>query len=181
VKVVDRHLNGLVLLAPRVHTDDRGSFYESYNKKTFQQLTGFGGDFVQENHSTSAKGVLRGIHYQLPHPQAKLVRCIEGEVWDVAVDLLRSSVTFKEWKGFNLSENNRRQLWIPAGFGHAFVALSDSAQVLYRTTEFWDPSSDRSIRWDDLDLAIDWPLQGRPIVSSKDAEAPGLDDVPLFV
>jgi len=180
VKALDKTLNGVVLLEPTVYTDDRGEFYESYNRKTFEEVTGFEGEFLQDNHSTSVKGVLRGIHYQLPRPQGKLVRCIDGEIWDVAVDLRRSSPTFREWKGYHLSAENRHQLWIPVGFGHGFVALSEITQVLYRTTELWDPECDRSIRWDDPDLDIAWPLESPPTLSAKDTSAPGTNDALLF-
>lgn len=180
MQVVQEALNGVFLLEPTVFEDERGSFYESYNARTFAELTGFAGEFVQDNHSTSARNVLRGIHYQLPNPQGKLVRCIEGAVWDVAVDLRRSSPTFRRWHGFELSEENRRQLWIPTGFGHGFLALSPNTQVLYRTTAFWEPTSDRSIRWDDPDLAIEWPIETDPILSEKDAMAPRSAESVLF-
>lgn len=180
MRVIDEKLNGVVLLEPTVFSDERGSFFESYNRTVFEELTGFSGDFVQDNHSTSIEGVLRGIHYQLPRPQGKLVRCIAGEIWDVAVDLRQSSPTFKEWIGYRLDADNRRQMWIPVGFGHGFVVLSGTAQVLYQTTEQWDAKCDRSIAWDDSDLAIDWPIAGRPLMSDKDASAPTLDEVPLF-
>lgn len=179
MRVLDEALDGVYLLEPTVFDDERGSFYESYNKSTFADLTGFDGEFVQDNHSTSVRGVLRGIHYQLPNPQGKLVRCIEGRVWDVAVDLRRSSRTFKKWWGHELSAENRCQLWIPVGFGHGFVVLSERAQVLYRTTEFWDANADRAIRWNDPELSIDWPT-ANPILSSKDLEAPLLDDSNVF-
>ena len=168
------------LLKPTVFEDARGSFYESYNKLTFADLTGFDGEFVQDNHSTSVRGVLRGIHYQLPKPQAKLVRCVEGKVWDVAVDLRASSPTFTQSRGYELSAENRHQLWIPVGFGHGFLAMSATAQVLYRTTQLWDPKCDRSIRWDDPDLNIAWPGDVSPILSDKDANAPLLSDAQVF-
>lgn len=180
MRAIEDQLNGLVLLEPTVFEDDRGSLYESYSKRTFTELTGFDGEFVQDNHSTSIKGVLRGIHYQLPKPQGKLIRCVEGAIWDVAVDLRRSSPTFGQWKGYELTESNRHQLWIPIGFGHAFVVLSDRAQVLYRTTEIWDPECDRSVIWNDPDIAIVWPIQGEPVLSPRDAGAVLLSEVPLF-
>ena len=180
VRIIEEALNGLALLEPTVFSDERGVFYESYNRAVFEELTGFTGYFVQDNHSTSVEGVLRGIHYQLPKPQGKLVRCVAGEIWDVAVDLRRSSPTFKEWRGYRLDADNMRQMWIPIGFGHGFVVLSATAQVLYKTTELWDAQCDRAIAWDDADLAIDWPIDERPLVSEKDASAPTLDEVPLF-
>jgi dTDP-4-dehydrorhamnose 3,5-epimerase len=178
--VLDRPTNGLVLLNPRTHEDERGSFYESFNKRTFEKITGFRGEFVQENHSTSKAGVLRGIHYQLPNPQGKLVRCIEGEIWDLAVDLRKSSPTFKEWRAYELTAENRHQLWIPVGFGHAFLVQSATAQVIYRTTELWDPGCDRAVRWDDSEIGVEWPLEGIPILSDKDSAASSLEDSILF-
>lgn len=180
MRVVEEALDGVVLLEPTVFGDDRGSFYEAWNQRTFADLTGYQGPFVQDNHSTSAQGVLRGIHYQLPNPQGKLVRCIAGEIWDVAVDLRRSSPTFREWRGWTLSVDNRRQLWIPEGFGHGFVTISDEAQVLYKATAFYDPDGDRSIGWDDPDLGIDWPLDTDPILSEKDERAPTLRESTVF-
>lgn len=180
MKVVDESFDGVTLLEPTVFRDDRGSFYESFNKETFAELTGYDGEFVQDNHSTSVKGVLRGIHYQLPKPQGKLVRCVEGEIWDVVVDLRRSSSTFLHWKGCRLSADNLHQLWVPVGFGHGFVVLSEVAQVLYRATELWDAECDRSIRWDDPDIGIQWPVDFLPIVSDRDSAAPHLVDAPLF-
>lgn len=180
MKVLERALDGTVLMEPTVYEDERGYFYESYNKRTFEQLTGFDGDFVQDNHSTSVRNVLRGIHYQLPHPQGKLVRCIEGEVWDLAVDLRQSSATFGSWRGFLLSAQNRHLLWLPVGFGHGFVVLSPTAQVLYSTTSLWDADSDRAIRWDDPDLDIEWPLASVPLLSDRDRAAPSLGDALLF-
>jgi dTDP-4-dehydrorhamnose 3,5-epimerase len=180
VRIVDQTLNGVVLLEPTIHEDDRGSFYESYNHKTFQDLIGFNGHFVQENLSTSIRGVLRGIHYQLPKPQGKLVRCIDGAIWDVAVDLRRSSPTFRSWKGYELTAENRRQLWIPVGFGHGFIVVSESAQVLYGTTELWDPDCDRAVRWDDPEIAVQWPHEGPPLLSDRDIRAPSLADADVF-
>lgn len=180
MKVVQRVMDGVCLLEPTVFADERGSFYESYNEKTFAELTGFEERFVQDNHSTSSKHVLRGIHYQLPNPQGKLVRCIEGEIWDVAVDLRRGSPTFGQWVGFELTQENKRQLWVPVGFGHGFLVLSEKAQVLYRTTALWDPDSDRSIRWNDPDLSVDWPTTGAPLLSSKDRLAPSLSAAVTF-
>lgn len=180
VRILDQALNGVLLLEPTLHEDDRGSFYESFNSLEFEDLTGFNGIFVQDNHSTSVRGVLRGIHYQFPNPQGKLVRCVEGRVWDVAVDLRQSSPTSAQWSGYELSAENRYQLWIPEGFGHGFLALSDVAQVIYKTTEYWDAVSERSIVWNDPDLGIAWPIEGQPILSNRDSGAGRIQDAVLF-
>lgn len=180
MQVIDKVLDGIMLLEPTVHEDNRGSFFESFNKRTFTEITGFEGEFVQENQSTSVRHVLRGIHYQYPKSQGKLIRCLHGEIWDVVVDLRRSSPTFGEWCGFELTAGNRLQLWVPEGYGHGFLTLSETAQVAYKVTEFFDKECDRSIRWDDSDLAIAWPTDHEPIVSEKDATAPCLADAMLF-
>jgi dTDP-4-dehydrorhamnose 3,5-epimerase len=169
------------VVEPRVFGDARGFFFESFNRKELEAAIGRSLQFVQDNHSLSAKGVLRGLHYQLPHPQGKLVRVVRGEVFDVAVDLRRGSPTFGRWVGEPLSAENRRQLWIPEGFGHGFLVLSDEAEFLYKTTEYWHPEHDRCIRWDDPDLAIAWPSRGgTPIVSEKDARGKPLREAVLF-
>jgi dTDP-4-dehydrorhamnose 3,5-epimerase len=173
-------LPGVLLLAPRFFADARGSFYESYNDAAFTAATGLERRFVQDNHSTSVRGVLRGLHYQLVRPQGKLVRVVRGEVFDVAVDLRRASPTFGRWVGVRLSAEDRRQLWVPEGFGHGFVVTSESAEVLYKTTEYWLPEHERSIRWDDPALGIDWPLDGAPLLAAKDAAAPGLDAAVVY-
>ena len=179
--VTQTTLDGLLVVSPRVFSDNRGFFFESFNRREFRNLTGFDRAFVQDNHSRSAKGVLRGIHYQItPHAQGKLVRCGRGRVWDVAVDLRRGSPTFGEWFGLELSEENKKQLWIPEGFGHGFVALTDGAELLYKTTDYYAPECDRSLRWDDPTIAIDWPLGGEPELSDKDRDAPLLDGADLF-
>ena len=167
---------------PVVHADERGHFYESYNEQVFDAWLGRKVRFVQDNHSTSAKGVLRGLHYQLPPAaQAKLVRVTHGAVFDVAVDIRRSSPTFGEWLGFELSESNRRQLWIPEGFAHGFLALTDTAEVQYKTSAFYSASHDRSIRWDDTSISIAWPLgEDTPSLSAKDAAASTLVDAEVF-
>jgi dTDP-4-dehydrorhamnose 3,5-epimerase len=173
MKVVATALPEVLILEPRVFGDERGFFLESYNARVFREATGLDVAFVQDNHSRSARNVLRGIHYQVVRPQGKLVRAVSGTVFDVAVDLRRSSPTFGRWVGFELSAENHRQMWIPAGFGHAFLVLSEFADFLYKTTEYWHAEHDRSLRWDDPELAIDWPLDGRtPFVSAKDAAAP---------
>jgi dTDP-4-dehydrorhamnose 3,5-epimerase len=174
-------LPAVVAVEPRVFGDARGFFFESFNRRELEAALGRTLDLVQDNHSLSAKGVLRGLHYQLPRPQAKLIRVVRGEVFDVAVDLRRGSPTLGRWTGEVLSAANRRQLWIPEGFAHGFLVLSDEAEVLYKTSEYWHPEHERCIRWDDPELAIAWPPgAGRPILSAKDAAGVAFRDAPLF-
>lgn len=174
-------LPGVRLLEPRVFGDARGFFLESYNRKAFEGEVGRSIDFVQDNHSLSARHVLRGLHYQLPCPQAKLVRVIRGEIFDVAVDLRRGSPSFGRWVGELLSAGNRRQLFLPEGLAHGFLVLSDEAEVLYKASDYYHPEAERCIRWDDPELAIAWPLGGAaPIVSAKDAAGMALRDAPRF-
>ena len=173
-------IDGVLILEPRVFGDERGFFFESFNARLFEELTGRRGDFVQDNHSRSAKGVLRGLHYQIRQPQGKLVRVVGGEVYDVAVDLRRSSPTFGKNFGHRLSAENKLQLWIPPGFAHGFVVLSESADFLYKTTDYWAPAYERCIAWNDPDLAIAWPLEGTPAVSSKDAAGVAFRDAEVF-
>ncbi len=186
MKVIPTALPEVLILEPKVFGDERGFFFESYNRKTFAEDTGLDVEFVQDNHSKSVQGVLRGLHYQLVKPQGKLVRAVAGKVWDVAVDLRRSSPTFKRWVGVELSAENQRLLWVPPGFGHGFVVLSDSADFLYKTTDYWYPEHDRNIAWNDPDLAIDWPLEGlnlpngQPILAPKDAAAPRLVQAEVY-
>lgn len=181
MKVLTTDLPGVLILEPKVFGDSRGFFLESFNQKSWQELTGLDVSFVQDNHSRSGKNVLRGLHYQLPpHAQGKLVRCVVGRIYDVAVDIRRDSATFGKWVGVYLSEENYRQLWIPPGFAHGFCVVSDRADVLYKTTDFYVPECERSIRWNDGDLCIDWPLDGEVILSSKDGDAPLLDEAELF-
>jgi len=171
----------VLLLEPKVFGDARGFFLESWNRRAFDAAVGRPVEFVQDNHSLSAKGVLRGLHYQLPHPQGKLVRVVRGEVFDVAVDLRRGSPTFRRWAGEVLSAENRRLLWIPEGFAHGFLVLSEHAEFLYKTTDYWHPEGERCIRWDDPELAIAWPLGGaRPVISAKDAEGTPFRDAIAF-
>jgi dTDP-4-dehydrorhamnose 3,5-epimerase len=171
-------IDGLMVFEPRVFTDERGSFFESFNEAKFREATGFTGRFVQDNHSISHKGVLRGLHYQMPpHAQGKLVRVIVGAAFDVAVDIREGSATFGKWAGVELSAANRKQFWIPAGFAHGFLALEDETEFLYKTTDFWNPESERSIRWDAADIAVEWPLIAAPMISGKDAAAGGLTSV----
>jgi dTDP-4-dehydrorhamnose 3,5-epimerase len=174
VKALATALPGVLLLEPKVFGDARGFFFESYNRRSFAEATGIDPEFVQDNHSRSARGVLRGLHYQIHEPQGKLVRVIHGAVLDVAVDVRRSSPDFGRHVAVELSAENKRMLWVPEGYAHGFLVLSDSAEVLYKTTRYYAPAHERSIRWDDAGLAIAWPLAGAPILSAKDAAAPGL-------
>lgn len=159
----------VILLEPRVFGDERGFFFESYNQKAFQEATGLDVTFVQDNHSKSARNVLRGLHYQLQQPQGKLVRVVQGEVFDVAVDIRKGSPTFGQWVGEILSADNKKQLWIPPGLAHGFVVLSETAEFLYKTTDYYAPTHERCIAWNDPDLGIDWLLKGEPLLSAKDA------------
>ncbi len=174
-------LQEIVLLEPKAYDDERGAFYESFNARTFADLTGAQVPFVQDNHSISRRGVLRGLHYQLPPaPQGKLVRVVHGAVFDVAVDIRRSSPTFGRWVAEILSAENRRQLWIPPGFAHGFLALREGTEVLYKTTDFYHRAAERAVRWDDPDIAIAWPTESSPILSAKDAAAPLLASAETF-
>ncbi|MGH8751214.1 MAG: dTDP-4-dehydrorhamnose 3,5-epimerase [Burkholderiales bacterium] len=170
MQVIPTTLAGVLILESKVFGDARGFFFESFNARRFAELTGIGATFVQDNHSQSAKGVLRGLHYQIHQPQGKLVRVIAGEVFDVAVDLRRASPTFGKWTGTKLSAENKRQIWIPPGFAHGFLVLSESAECLYKTTDYYAPEHERCIRWDDPALGIRWPLAGAPRISAKDAQ-----------
>jgi dTDP-4-dehydrorhamnose 3,5-epimerase len=170
----------VVLIEPKVFGDERGFFLESFNQQRFEAGVGRQGNFVQDNHSRSARNVLRGLHYQVRQPQGKLVRVVRGEIYDVAVDIRRSSPTFGQWVGDVLSEENKRQLWVPEGFAHGFVVLSETADVLYKTTDYWAPEHERGIRWNDPALAITWPFEGDPVLSGKDRDAPFLKDAEVF-
>lgn len=181
MKAVQTAIPDLLIIEPKVFGDSRGFFYESFNKRTFFELTGVEAEFVQDNHSRSARGVLRGLHYQIKQPQGKLVRVVHGKVFDIAVDLRRSSATFGQWEGLELSEENNRQFWIPPGFGHGFVVLSDSADFLYKTTDYWAPEHERCIIWNDPDLGINWPLEGiTPQLSAKDQQGKRLAEAETF-
>lgn len=173
-------LPGVLMLEPAVFGDARGFFFESFNQRDFERATGLTLSFVQDNHSLSARGVLRGLHYQVQHAQGKLVRVTAGSVFDVAVDLRRSSPHFGRWTGVELSAENKRQLWIPPGFAHGFLVTSDSAEFLYKTTDYWHPEHERSLRWDDATLGIPWPLSGPPTLAQKDASAPALAEAETF-
>jgi dTDP-4-dehydrorhamnose 3,5-epimerase len=170
----------VLLLEPKVFSDDRGYFFESYNVRDFREATGLDIQFVQDNHSMSEKGVLRGLHYQIQHPQGKLIRAVQGSVFDVAVDLRKSSATFGRWVGAMLSADNRRQLWIPPGFAHGFLALSEKAEVLYKTTDYWYPEYERTLSWADPALGIAWPIGGEPRLASKDVAGKLFGVVELF-
>lgn len=180
MNVMTTDLPGVLIIEPKVFGDSRGFFYESFNAKVFKELTGVCTTFVQDNHSKSQKGVLRGLHYQLENTQGKLVRVTQGEVLDVAVDVRRSSPHFGQWVGVRLSADNRRQLWVPEGFAHGFVVLSDSAEFLYKTTDYYNPAAERCIRWDDPDLAIDWQLNEAPLLSAKDQLGKSLKELDLL-
>ena len=171
----------VVVLEPRVFGDSRGFLFESFNRRELEAALGRALDFVQDNHSLSARNVLRGIHYQLPHPQGKLVRVVRGEVFDVAVDLRRGSPTFGRWVGERLSAENKRQMWVPEGFGHGFLVVSEAAEVLYKTTDYYHPEHERCVRWDDPELAIAWPMgEGAALVSAKDSAGTPLRQAALF-
>lgn len=181
MKVVPTALPEVLILEPKVFGDERGFFMESWNARTFAEATGLDVQFVQDNHSRSAKDVLRGIHYQVVKPQGKLVRVVSGAVFDVAVDLRRSSPSFGRWVGIELSAENKRQLWVPPGFGHAFLVLSDYADFLYKTTEYWIAQHERSLRWNDPTVAVQWPLAGAlPQLAAKDAAAPLLTEAEVY-
>lgn len=173
MKVIETAIPDVLIFEPKVFGDERGFFFESFNQKAFDAAVGRHYEFVQDNHSRSLKHVLRGLHCQLPpRAQGKLVRVVWGEVFDVAVDIRKSSPTFGQWVGEHLSAENYRQVWIPPGFAHGYLVLSESAEFLYKTTDFYSPEHERSIVWNDADLAIEWPLQGQPILSGKDTLAP---------
>lgn len=170
----------VLIVEPKVFGDERGFFFESFNANRFSQLTGQSAFFVQDNHSRSSRNVLRGLHYQIKKPQGKLVRAVAGEVYDVAVDMRKSSPHFGKWAGVVLSAENKRQLWIPPGFAHGFVVISDYAEFLYKTTDYWAPEYERSLLWNDPAIGIDWPLDGMPILSDKDKFANVLADAEAY-
>jgi dTDP-4-dehydrorhamnose 3,5-epimerase len=176
---ISTSLPGVVILEPRVFADERGFFLESYNERAFAEL-GIEERFVQDNHSSSRQNVLRGLHYQIGHAQGKLVRAVEGEILDVAMDMRRSSPTFGGWEAVRLSGENKRMLWIPAGFAHGFRVISEKAQVLYKATDYYSPEHERTVAWNDPNLNIDWELDGAPIVSAKDQRGVALRDAETF-
>lgn len=178
MRVIRTEIPDVLIIEPTVFGDERGFFMESFNQREWEDVTGLKTNFVQDNHSRSVKGVLRGLHYQLPPAaQAKLVRCVVGEIFDVAVDIRKSSPTFGKWVGGYLSAENKRQFWIPEGFAHGFLVVSDSAELLYKATDYYNPQHDRAILWSDSDLEITWPLTGKPLLSAKDSLPPRLCDV----
>lgn len=180
MKAIQTEIPGLLIIEPCVFGDDRGFFFESFNRRQFAELTGRDVDFVQDNHSRSARNVLRGLHYQIQHSQAKLVRVVQGAVLDVVVDIRKSSATFGRHVAVELSAENKRMFWMPEGFAHGFVVLSDTADFLYKTTDYWMPEFERCIRWDDPALAIDWQLHSPPILSGKDIQGKFLNEAELF-
>src|SRR6187455_524027 len=182
MNVISTSISEVLVIEPKVFGDNRGFFFESFNHKNFSQATGLDVKFVQDNHSRSVKGVLRGLHYQIRQPQGKLVRVVRGQVFDVAVDIRRSSPTFGQWVGVELTEDNYRQLWVPPGFAHGFYVLSDTADFLYKTTDYYFPDLERSLLWNDPAIAVSWPIEAdvSPIVSAKDKIAPKLTDAELF-
>ncbi|MEH2437886.1 MAG: dTDP-4-dehydrorhamnose 3,5-epimerase [Nostoc sp.] len=180
MSIVQTKIPEVIQLDPQVFKDDRGFFFEAYNDRKFAQETGIIANFVQDNHSQSKQNVLRGLHYQIQQPQGKLVRAIVGTIFDVAVDIRKSSTTFGKWVGYELSAENKRLLWIPPGFAHGFLVLSEIAEVLYKTTDYYAPQGDRTILWNDPDLAIDWPLSTPPILSTKDEAGKSLRTAEVF-
>ena len=180
MQAIKTNIPEVIIFEPKVFGDERGFFYESFNEKVFKQATGLNIDFVQDNHSKSAKNVLRGLHYQTEHAQGKLVRVTQGEVFDVAVDLRQSSSTFGQWVGEKLTAENKHMIWVPAGFAHGFVVLSETAEFLYKTTDFYSPEHEISIQWNDADIGIDWPLDGEPSLSVKDKDGLAFSEAPYF-
>jgi len=180
MNVIQTAIPEVLLLEPRVFGDDRGFFFESYNQRALGERAGITAPFVQDNHSRSGRNVLRGLHYQIEHAQGKLVRVIAGAIFDVAVDLRRSSSTFGKWVSAELSAANRQMAWIPVGFAHGFLTLSDYAEVLYKTTDFWAPEHERTLAWDDPDVGVAWPIADPPVLSDKDRRGARLTEAPLF-
>jgi dTDP-4-dehydrorhamnose 3,5-epimerase len=180
LKVTPTSTPSVLIIEPRVFGDTRGFFFESFNQRAFNLATGLDVNFVQDNHSRSSKGVLRGLHYQIQQPQGKLVRVVRGSVFDVTVDLRKSSPTFGQWVGVELTEDNHRQLWVPPGFAHGFYVLSDSADFLYKTTDYYAPEFECSLIWNDPTIGIEWPLNTQPIISAKDAQGKKLADAEVF-
>jgi dTDP-4-dehydrorhamnose 3,5-epimerase len=180
MKVIPSAIPDVLVIEPRVFEDERGFFFESFNARRFEELTGLRPDFVQDNHSQSLRNVVRGLHYQVGCPQGKLVRVVSGAVYDVVVDLRRASPTFGQWAATELSAENRRQLWIPPGFAHGFMAISDSAECVYKTTDYWSPPHERTLLWNDPALDIRWPLSGEAVLSAKDKLGMPLSQAEVF-
>lgn len=181
MKVIPQAIPDVLVLEPKVFGDERGFFFESFNRRQFAEIIGRDVDFVQDNHSRSVKNVLRGLHYQIQHPQGKLVRVVQGAVFDVAVDIRKSSPTFGQHVGVELSAENKRMFWVPEGFAHGFVVLSDTAEFLYKTTDYWAPEFERSIAWNDPDIVVRWPIKSIPSLSAKDRAATRLLNAEIFV
>lgn len=179
LRIKETELAEVLIVEPRVFKDTRGYFFESFNSDVFRAATGLDVSFVQDNHSKSIMGVIRGLHYQIAQPQGKLVRAVEGTIFDVAVDIRRGSPTFGRWTGVELSAENKRQFWIPAGFAHGFAVVSGSAQVIYKTTDYYSPEHERCVRWDDPEIGIEWPNIAEPLLSAKDTSAKSLMEVEL--
>lgn len=178
MNIIKTSIPDVLIFEPKIFGDKRGYFFESYNHNKFEKILGHSVNFVQDNHSKSVKGVLRGLHFQLnPHAQGKLVRCVSGEIFDVAVDIRDSSPTFGKWVGLIISEENKKQVYIPEGFAHGFYVISDLAEVIYKTTAYWSKEHERSILWSDIDINIDWPISTHPILSEKDACAVSLKKI----
>jgi len=180
MNIIKTKIPDVLVIEPKIFGDDRGFFFESFNQKEFQDKTGLNCKFVQDNHSRSEKNVLRGLHHQIQQPQGKLVRVVEGEVFDVAVDIRKNSDTFGHWVGEHLSAENKKMLWVPAGFAHGFVVLSDTAQFLYKTTDYYAPEYERCIIWNDPQINIHWPIKSEPLLSSKDKSGTRLDTAEVF-
>ncbi len=180
MKVIPTKIPDVLVIEPKVFGDERGFFFESFNQEAWQEKTGLTSSFVQSNHSRSVHGVLRGLHYQIKQPQGKLVRVVVGEVYDVAVDLRKSSPTYGQWVGEHLSADNKKCFWVPEGFGHGFVVLSEAAEFLYKTTDYYAPEHERCIIWNDPDIGVDWPLEQQPVLSEKDSKGRLLKDADLY-
>lgn len=180
MNIIPTAIPDILIIEPNVFGDSRGFFFESYNEKKFMEMSGLKVTFVQDNHSRSKKHVLRGLHYQIQQPQGKLVRVIGGEVFDVGVDIRRSSPTFGRWVGEYLTAENKKQMWVPAGFAHGFLVLSDIAEFLYKTTDYWAPEHERRIQWNDPVLNVQWPITGDPLVSEKDEQGASFEDAEVF-
>ena len=180
MKIISTEIPDILIIEPQIFHDNRGFFFEAFNLKKFTDKTGINVSFVQDNHSYSKQNVLRGLHYQIEQPQGKLVRAVAGSIFDVAVDIRKSSPTFGKWVGYEISAENKRQIWIPLGFAHGFVVLSEVAEVLYKTTDYYAPHGERTILWNDTDLAIDWQISNSPIVSEKDAAGKSFNVAEVF-
>lgn len=180
MQIISTDIPDVKIIEPKVFGDDRGFFYESFNQRAISEKLGVTDAFVQDNHSKSARGVLRGLHYQTKNVQGKLVRVTLGEVYDVVVDLRQSSPSFGKWAGFHLSAQNKKMLWVPPGFAHGFLVLSENAEFLYKTTDFYDPTSEQCLRWDDPHLGIKWPYEGTPSLSAKDSNGKSFHETPKF-